>query len=177
MARPNPIVQLRNIKDTLRHYGYSYPQAYSEGVDNSNNPCVRFIINATTWSSTAGQETQTAIVRAVSNPGNIFPTTALTPSVDGTVSNGVFSFDVFFEDMGALTTSSSALIKSVVKFHEDVLHVLRGNMQNSVSLYYTAKGTEPKVNGFNGTALDENNWIPMGTLIPGGRVVAPGYLS
>lgn len=178
MARPNPMVQLRNIKDALRHYGYSYPQSIIEDKDSNGNPCIRFIINAAAWSGTAGQETMTAIVRAVSNPNSMFPVAALTPSVDGSVSNGVFTFDIFLEDMGAVTSSTSVLIKSVIKFQADLVHILRGNMQNSVTAYLTAKGTEPKVSGFNGgVPADENNWIPMGTLLPGGRVAVPGYLS
>jgi hypothetical protein len=170
MARPNPMVQLRNIKDTLRHYGYNAVNVI-EGVDSNSAPCIRLEFKAVVWATM----NHTVVIRAISNPGSMFPVAALTPSVDGSVSNGVFSFDAFFEDSGAIAAGNAA---SHRKFTEDVLHVLRGNMQNSVNFGLYAMGTEPKMNGFNGAAANvETAVISVGTLIPGGRVVVPGYLS
>ena len=170
MARPNPIVQLRNIKDTLRHYGYNAVSVI-EGVDTNSAPCIRLEFKALAWVPL----NYTVVIRAISNPNGMFPVAALTPSVDGTVANGVFSYDAFFEDTGAVSAGAAAAHK---KFTEDVLHVLRGNMQNSINFGLYANGTEPKMNGFNGAANDvETAVISVGTLIPGGRVVVPGYLS
>lgn len=170
MSRPSPIIQLRNIRDLLRRYGYTALPPI-EGQDVNNNPCIRLEFKAAVWASM----NHTVLIRANSNPNNMFPNAMIGKSIDDSYINSVFMYDVFFEDSGAIAAGNVA---SHRKFQEDVLHALRGNMQNSLNLSFYAMGTEPKINGFNGAAANvEASAIPVGTLIPAGRIAIPGYLS
>jgi hypothetical protein len=171
MTRPNVLVQQRKIADTLRRYGADYANPFVIlGYDVNGNSCIRFDFTAQTWAS----GNRMVIVRAnsLSVGGITMPAAGITPSVaTGQYSDGVFSYDVFMEDV---PLTAGTVINE--KFMADFLHVIRGNQFNSCAFYKTASGTEPKLNGFNGATADVIGTF-IGNLLPASRIAAPGYGS
>lgn len=171
MTRPNVLVQQRKIADTLKRYSVDYATPFViSNYDANGSVCIRFDYTAQTWAS----GNRMVIVRANSfNVGGIqMPIAGITPSVaPGQYSDGVFSYDVFVEDV-PLTTNT--VIHE--KFVADLLHVIRGNQFNSCAFYKTANGTEPKLNGFNGANADVIGTF-IGNLLPASRIAAAGYGS
>ncbi|CAB5220617.1 hypothetical protein UFOVP244_13 [uncultured Caudovirales phage] len=176
MSSPRVIKILEGIAGQLQTLGYAGAVA-----KNGTTPCIRWLgrdasgkdaalidLDGDTWTSGARR----AIVTAT--PAGTKPTDFAAfhtqSHAAGQFADGSVSLTLYVE---APAADAAGQASAQAAFHRDVLHVLRGQLGAPVTLQVCARGSEPKVNGVNGSSTDAA-WTDAGTALPGGKAVAGG---
>lgn len=157
------------LEEGLKNLGQPKAKLVSFGTAQGKYQSV--VLNFSKASGSWASADLKAIVVAIP-AGDGLPDSVKTQShASGLFIDGSVNFQVWMESVPA-SASPTAGEKAFIKFQQDLLHVLRGQLSAPVSLFLTAAGTEPKVTGLESAVADAGSAIA--SLMPYGRSYAGG---
>jgi hypothetical protein len=175
MTSQRAIKYFEQIKENFKNFGYPTPFLNVQGLSTDtaffpNCQVVEFDFDALTW--VAGNR-KIVFLQVPAGFGESDSVKTQSHAA-GTFIDGSYKWIMLFEAQAALTNASGATRLAFDKFVADALHIVRGQHQAPVDVYFCNNTEEPKVQGVNGAVASSTHLTKIASLLPYGRTYPGG---
>lgn len=175
MTSPRVVKIFEMLKENFHNLGYSLPVKNTQGLSTDTaffNGTQGLVIDFDAASWVTGN--RRAVLLAVPAGYGEADAVKTQSHASGHFIDGSVKFVLIYEAQTLLSDASSAAALAWAQFNADALHIIRGQMQAPVDVYFCNNTQEPKVKGINSAGASSTNLTKIATLLPYGRTYPGG---